>query len=99
MSPFLIDGSKNDLYYSANIENVLNEAALMNGKQITAKLMENHGTNNYYFGAAALCNGYSTVGTSAGEWYLPSIGELQAFASNATTISSNMKNYGKLDGY
>lgn len=47
-------------------------------------------TNNStsgYCAPACCCNGYSTLGTKSGDWYLPSIGELYQIYVNKTVIN------------
>lgn len=45
----------------------------------------NSGTG--YCSPACCCNGYSTIGTKPGDWYLPSIGELYQIYVNKTDIN------------
>ena len=45
--------------------------------------------------AANYCHTYSTAGTSAGEWFLPSLGQLDLLTSNIRTINSTLQKLGK----
>ena len=45
--------------------------------------------------AAKYCNDYTTAGTSAGDWYLPAIGELSgSLSSNNDAITSTLSKLG-----
>lgn len=80
--PYLSDGiSKNEAYHTGCLVD-------MDGKSNTEKIIDARGSKDYSswkptaigaledYPAASCCNMYQTKGTSQGEWYLPSIGEL-----------------------
>lgn len=59
-------------------------------------------TNNYEIGncpPVLCCNAYNTLGTNAGDWYLPSNIELMNFAQNFEVISDIRKNIIGTDYY
>ena len=60
----------------------------MAGRGNTDIILAQLGTGIDY--AAGKCNAFSTGGTSAGKWYLPSVGELYAMLSNFATINSSL---------
>ena len=69
-----------------------------NGKNNTQKIlnMTVDGKPVYYsLPAVMYVNQYKTTGTSAGDWYLPAAGELNAIYENHTVISTAMENLGK----
>lgn len=89
-SPYKEDGSKEERYFdTSNTGNVL---ADFDGKWNTEKILEvdnsnstdwktattisNASSNKYVHLAAQCCWRYHTDGTSQGDWYLPSAGEL-----------------------
>lgn len=80
--PYLSDGvSKNEAYHTGCLVD-------MDGKSNTEKIIDARGSKDYSswkptatgvlddYPAASCCNMYQTKGTSQGDWYLPSIGEL-----------------------
>jgi len=83
-NPILPDGSKNILYYAddmatndfdgrGNTDKIL--AAVSGTEWKTASSIENTAaTGNYP--AAMTCYRFHTIGTNAGDWYLPACGEL-----------------------
>ena len=82
ISPYAADGSRNVLANTAG-----QALADMNGKSNTSALVNLSAIKNTYtsgafenvqanYPAAFACNLFSTVGTSQGDWYLPTIGEL-----------------------
>lgn len=90
-SPYLTDGSRNSAYYQTNSPSSSSNAfADFNGTNNTQTLLRlatsqsnwrtassitNDGNSGYY-PAACCCWRYSTEGTSQGNWYLPSCGEM-----------------------
>ena len=66
-----------------------------NGKANTLAIVSAYSGETVLQNAAMLCNLYSTVGTSAGDWYLPAAGELYSYVyGNYSTINSTMSTLG-----
>lgn len=108
-SPYLSDGSRNTSYSNNNMENAL---ADFNGK-ITSTFMCMYSTydsdwqtgsiltNSYtddVYPAACACWRYSPSGTSQGDWYLPSAGELGYYMNKIQLIDAARINVGSLFG-
>jgi len=65
------------------------------GKSDTAAIVAAHPNDTASNNAAKYCNSYSTAGTSAGNWYLPSGGELfDYFSSNQSILKPVFANLG-----
>lgn len=56
-------------------------AADFDGKNNTSKILTYCKQNNLNCKAAQYANSYTTAGTNAGDWYLPSAGELNALSA------------------
>ena len=100
-SPYAADGSPNPLYratsYSGgSINNVL---SYFDGRHQTDVILEARGTKDYEswkptyntpadFPAASVCDMYHTVGTSQGDWYLPSCAELGYVVARLNDINN-----------
>ncbi len=65
------------------------------GKSNTAAILAYGKTNNISYPAAEYCNKYSTSGTKAGDWFLPSLEELKLLSNNFSGINSALKILGK----
>ena len=65
------------------------------GKSNTAAILAYGETNNIEYPAAEYCNTYSTAGTKAGDWFLPSLEELKLLADNFSGINSLLTVLGK----
>jgi len=106
---FYIDGtgehglicSKTDINSGSGVQwsNITNMAigssarSQFNGVQNTTAIIGQNGHTN---SAAKLCVNYSTTGTSAGDWYLPSIDELSQIYYNKYQINKalNLNSFG-----
>lgn len=104
VSPYLTGGLKNELYYST--ENSSSVCADMDGKGNTEKILAvdngsstdwqtavsitNTGDAETIHPAAQCCWRYHTVGTSQGDWYLPSGGELGYIAARLKLINDSI---------
>ena len=102
-SPYASDGTPNPLYratsYSGgSINNVL---SYFDGRQQTNAILTARGEKDYEswkpnsetpedYPAASCCDMYHTVGTSQGDWYLPSIAELGYIVPRLNRISTAM---------
>ena len=64
-----------------NISSSSRAQADMNGKSNTLAIVSAHSSNgeNATSSATVYCNYYSTMGTSAGDWYLLAVGELYSY--------------------
>ena len=65
------------------------------GKSNTAAILAYGETNNIEYPAAEYCNTYSTAGTKAGDWFLPSLEELKLLADNFSGTNSLLTVLGK----
>lgn len=65
------------------------------GKSNTAAILAYGKANNFEYPAAEYCNTYSTAGTKAGDWFLPSLEELKLLSNNFSGINSTLKILGK----
>ena len=65
------------------------------GKSNTAAILTYGEANNIEYPAAEYCNTYSTAGTKAGDWFLPSLEELKLLADNFSGINSLLTVLGK----
>ena len=107
-SPYLQDGSRNELYHTDNIGN--NALADMNGKSNTEAILAvdnavstawqtastitnntNTSTNTQPHTAAQCCWRYHTTGTTQGDWYLPSAGEMGYLVARWKAINSSIE--------
>ncbi len=70
-------------------------AQTTSGKSNTAAILAYGETNNIEYPAAEYCNTYSTTGTNAGDWFLPSLEELELLSSNFSGINSALTVLGK----
>ena len=103
-SPYLTGGAKNEIYHStANTGNIL---ADMNGKGNTEKILVvdngnstawqtastiiNTGRTETIHPAAQCCWRFHTTGTTQGDWYLPSAGELGYLTARWKAINTSI---------
>ena len=91
--------SSSVMYWSyANVDTSLTNYKLtsdaktdFNGKSNTATIIAEDASNI----AAKYCNNYTTAGTSAGDWYLPAVGELYSYVhGNYSAIKTAMTSIG-----
>ena len=61
-----------------------------NGKSNTLAILSTHASDSANNNAAKYCNSYSTSGTSAGQWYLPSFGELDNYLNRNRSLIQNV---------
>ena len=60
------------------------------GKSNTAAILAYGEANNIKYPAAEFCNTYSTAGTNAGDWFLPSMEELESLAANYIVVNEKL---------
>lgn len=93
-SPFLVDGKSNpdfiasDTNAFSDINGKTNSTAIIAKQTVawTGEISNTYAEGNYP--AAATCNRFHTTGTAAGDWYLPSIGELIYAGINISAINN-----------
>lgn len=98
-SPYLSDGSKNPLYFTAgqalcDMDGKSNTNILVNLSAIktqTSGAFENIQAN---YPAAMACHMYHTSGTQQGDWYLPAMGELGYLYARAKKINETLTSLG-----
>lgn len=98
-SPYLSDGSKNPLYFTAgqalcDMNGKSNTNILVNLSAIktqTSGAFENVQAN---YPAAMACRMYHTSGTNQGDWYLPAMGELGYLYARAKKINETLTSLG-----
>ena len=98
-SPYLSDGSKNPLYFTAgqalcDMNGKFNTNAIVNLSAIktqTSGAFENIQAN---YPAAMACHMYHTSGTQQGDWYLPAMGELGYLYVRAKKINETLTSLG-----
>lgn len=98
-SPYLSDGSKNPLYFTAgqalcDMDGKSNTNILVNLSAIktqTSGAFENVQAN---YPAAMACRMYHTSGTNQGDWYLPAMGELGYLYARAKKINETLTSLG-----
>lgn len=61
-----------------------------NGKQNTSKIIAYGKSSGNSYPAAEYANGYSTAGTAAGDWFLPSVAELSTLYTNVNKINNTL---------
>ena len=70
-------------------------AQTTSGKSNTAAILAYGEANNIEYPAAEYCNTYSTTGTNARDWFLPSLEELKLLSNNFSEINSVLTALGK----
>ena len=60
------------------------------GKSNTAAILAYGEANNIKYPAAEFCNKYSTSGTNAGDWFLPSMEEFESLAANYIVVNEKL---------
>lgn len=100
--PHNSDGSRNPDYYATTgyTNSAYNALSDFKGKSNTDTILAKRGEKDYEswtltnvaanYPAASACDMYHTVGTSQGDWYLPSCGELGYIMSRWNEINSSI---------
>ena len=102
-SPYASDGTPNPLYRATSYSggSINNALSYFDGRQQTDVILTARGEKDYEtwkptyntpadFPAASVCDMYHTVGTTQGDWYLPSEAELGYVVARLYKISNAM---------
>ena len=102
-SPYASDGTPNPLYRATEYSggSINNALSYFDGRHQTDVILEARGAKDYGtwkptyntptdFPAASVCDMYHTVGTSQGDWYLPSQAEMGYIVARMNRISTAM---------
>ena len=102
-SPYASDGTPNPLYRATSYSggSINNALSYFDGRHQTDVILEARGAKDYGswkptynvpadYPAASCCDMYSTVGTSQGDWYLPSQAEMGYIVARVNKISTVM---------
>ena len=102
-SPYALDGTPNPNYRATSYSggSINNALSYFDGRHQTDVILAARGTKNYGswipgrqtpadFPAASCCDMYHTVGTSQGDWYLPSQAELGYVVARLNDINNAM---------
>ena len=102
-SPYAADGMPNPLYRATSYSggSINNALSYFDGRNQTDVILEARGTKDYSswkptyntptdVPAASCCDMYHTVGTSQGDWYLPSCAELGYIVARLNDINNAM---------
>ena len=98
-SPYLSDGSKNPLYFTAgqslcDMNGKSNTNILVNLSAISAQTSGAFENVQANYPAAMACHIYHTSGTNQGDWYLPAMGELGYLYARAKKINEVLTSLG-----
>lgn len=98
-SPYLSDGSKNPLYFTAgqslcDMNGKSNTNILVNLSAISAQTSGAFENVQANYPAAMACRMYHTSGTNQGDWYLPAMGELGYLYARAKKINEVLTSLG-----
>ena len=102
-SPYAKDGTPNPLYRTTSYSggSINNALSYLDGRHQTDIILEARGAKDYEswkptyntpadFPAVSVCDMYHTVGTSQGDWYLPSQAELGYVVARLNKINTTM---------
>ena len=102
-SPYAADGTPNPLYRATSYSggSINNALSYFDGRHQTDVILEARGAKDYSswkptynipadFPAVSVCDMYHTVGTSQGDWYLPSQAELGYVVARLNDINNAM---------
>ena len=98
-SPYLSDGSKNPLYFTAgqalcDMDGKSNTNILVNLSAIKTQARGPFENVQANYPAAMACHMYHTQGTNQGDWYLPAMGELGYLYARAKKINETLTSLG-----
>ena len=110
-SPYASDGTPNPLYGATSYSggSINNALSYFGGRQQTDAVLEARGTKDYGtwkptadtladFPAVSVCDMYHTIGTSQGDWYLPSLAEMCYIVARLKDISDTMAKINGMQG-
>ena len=102
-SPYAADGTPNPLYRATSYSggSINNALSYFDGRHQSDVILEARGTKDYEswkptynapadFPAVSVCDMYHTVGTSQGDWYLPSQAEMGYIIARLNRINTAM---------
>ena len=102
-SPYAVDGTPNPLYRATSYSggSITNALSYFDGRHQTDIILEARGAKDYGswkptystpadFPAVSVCDMYHTVGTSQGDWYLPSQAEMGYIVARLNDINNAM---------
>ena len=102
-SPYAADGTPNPLYRATSYSggSINNPLSYFDGRHQSDVILEARGTKDYGswkptnnvpadFPAVSVCDMYHTVGTSQGDWYLPSQAEIGYIVARLNDINNAM---------
>ena len=102
-SPYASDGTPNPLYRATEYSggSINNALSYFDGRHQTDVILEARGERDYSswkpgsgtpedYPAASCCDIYRTVGTSQGDWYLPSLAELGYVVARLNSINNSL---------
>ena len=108
-SPYAKDGTPNPLYRATEYSggSINNALSYFDGRRQSDVILEARGTKDYSswkptsgvpedFPAVSCCDMYHTVGTSQGDWYLPSQAELGYVAARLSDINNAVRKVGSM---
>ena len=108
-SPYASDGTPNPLYRATEYSggSINNALSYFDGRHQSDVLLEARGTKDYSswkptsgvpedFPAVSCCDMYHTVGTSQGDWYLPSQAELGYVVARLSDINNAVRKVGSM---
>lgn len=78
------------LEWGGNGKEIGSAALGTSGKSNTEAILAYGKANNISYPAAEYCNTYSTAGTKAGDWYLPSLTELTLLSSSYAVVNGKL---------
>ena len=110
-SPYASDGTPNLLYRATSYSggSINNALSYFDGRHQTDVILEARGTKDYGtwkpdaetpadFPAVSVCDMYHTVGTSQGDWYLPSQAEMGYIIARLNRINTAMTKVNGMQG-
>ena len=110
-SPYTSDDTQNPLYRATSYSggSINNALSYFDGRQQTDAILAARGSKDYEtwkptsgtpedYPAVSCCDMYHTVGTSQGDWYLPSQAELGYVIARLNKINSSLAKVGGMQG-
>ena len=111
-SPYAADGTPNPLYRATSYSggSINNPLSYFDGRHQSEVILEARGAKEYSswtptynapadFPAVSVCDMYHTVGTSQGDWYLPSQAEMGYIVARLNDINNAMTKVNGMQGF